>query len=468
MLQQHHGQSGFKLLTKGEDALLLRIALIQAAQHSLDMQYYIIEDDMTGKFLLSAIMQAADRNVRVRILVDDVNLHASDHSWLALNMHRNIAIRVFNPFAIHSEPLLKRIRGVLARILHFNKRMHNKSIVCDNQLAIIGGRNLGDAYFDASKDFNLRDLDVLAVGPIVPTISESFDMYWNSEESFPVATVFKPLTGSARETLSSLRRQLEEHWIHETKKENIAFLIPLTEQFENNQLTLLWADAELLVDSPVKIEMPDALAESKPWCYLEHAIGSATQECIIVSPYFLADIETAHRLIALVKRGVRVRILTNSLASTTSVPAYSGYQRYRTLLVQGGIELYEMKPIPGTHPRRSRFYSSSSGGLHSKVYVVDRRDSVIGSFNFDPRSVHLNTEMVLAIHSQALASEALDMFDKGILPEASYQLVMHDSHLTWVTQENGMEKIYTHEPKTGIWRNVKAFIYAALPIENEL
>ena len=462
----HTGQSSFELLTRGEDSLLLRIAMIEAAERSLDLQYYMIQDDVTGKLLLEAVLRAADRGVRVRILMDDLNMRGSDPTWTLLNAHPHIEIRIFNPFATRDEPLFTCISNVFTGLSQFSKRMHNKVLIADNQLAIAGGRNLGDSYFDASGDFNFRDVDVLAAGPIVFHLSQSFDKYWNDDEAFPITALLKPR--DAPEEVNKLHEELRQHWQEEMQKGTIVLQVPLAAQLEQDKLPLLWANAELAADSPSKIDAPKEIAVSKPGFRLDKMADEAQHEFIIVSPYYVPGDEGTGALQALVKRGVKVRVLTNSLASIDAVAAFTGYRRYRQALVDGGIDLYEMKPIPGTHPHSRRFSSSSRDSLHSKIYVVDRRDVMIGSFNLDPRSVSLNTEMVLIIHSPALAEQLVSMFAKAISPTLSFHLIMHDGHLEWSAMENNQEEHYESEPKAGFWRDITVNLFALLPLEGQL
>lgn len=465
-IKEHHGQSGFKLLTKGDDSLMLRIAMIEAAERSLDIQYYIIINDVTGKLLLEALLRAADRGIRVRILMDDLNLRGSDATWSLLNSNHNIEIRVFNPFATIDEPLLTRISSIFTGLHQFTKRMHNKILITDNQVGITGGRNLGDSYFDASSDFNFRDVDVLAVGPIVPHLSKSFDRYWNNDEAFPLSVLHK-INNDPKE-VAKLREQLRLNWQEAMQKGNIAVQTPLATQLKNEKIPLIWARAELGVDSPSKINLPEEIVESKPELLINKIAEQAEHEFIIVSPYFVPGEEKNEELQSLVKRGVKVRILTNSLASTDVVAVHTGYSRYRQELVKEGVELYEMKPIPGTRPRSRRFSSSSRNSLHSKIYVADRRDVIIGSFNLDPRSVNLNTELVILIHSAVLGEQVISMFEKAIHPATSFHVVMEDNQLKWESEKDGKEQQFEAEPEAGFWRKIKANLFALLPFEGQL
>lgn len=460
------GQSGFELLIKGQDTLLRLISAIQATERSLDIQYYIIQNDLSGKLLLETILRAADRKVRVRILMDDLNVHSSDPTWMLLNAHPNIEIRIFNPFATLDETLLVRIINIFARINHFNKRMHNKIMIADNQLAITGGRNLGDSYFDVSSDFNFRDIDVLVIGHVVPKLSESFDKYWNDDESFPITAILKKSNNP--EAIIKLREEMQLHWHEQMEKDTVISQIPLTVQLKNGQIPLIWASAELAVDSPSKIDSPKESVVSKPAVHLNKMAENAKQEFIIISPYFVPGEKGTQALQELAQQGAKVRILTNSLASIDAVAAHVGYRRYRQALVAAGIELYEMKPIRGKRPHSRRFSSSSRNSLHSKVYIADRHDVMIGSFNLDPRSVNLNTEMALVIHSPLLAAQVVAMFEKAILPTTSFHVTMNNATLEWISKKDGKEKRYQSEPEAGFWRKIKVNLLSILPFEDQL
>jgi len=458
----HRGESGFMLLSRGKDSLQWRLAAIEAAQRSLDIQYYMIENDNTGKLLLEAMLRAADRGVRVRILMDDLNLRGADPTWPLLNAHSHIEIRIFNPFATRDEPVFTRVSNVFTGLGQFSKRMHNKILVADNTLAIAGGRNLGDEYFDASGDFNFRDVDMLAVGPIVASMSRSFDSYWNGDEAFPLAALHP--TPDNPQAVSGLRGLLQRHW----QEEHIAARAPVAGQLQHGEVPLVWAKAELAVDAPSKINLPKEQVGSKPGLLLNRMAAKAKQEFIIVSPYFVPGEGGTEALKALVDKNISVKVLTNSLASSDAVAAHTGYRRYRQALVEGGVELYELKPAPGAHPHSSRFGSSSLSSLHSKIYVVDRRDVIVGSFNLDPRSVTLNTEMLLVIHSPELAGQVITMFEKATRPSASFHVVLQGKQLEWVSTEEGQEQREGAEPDAGLWRRIKVNLFSLLPLENQV
>jgi len=324
----HRDQSGFRLIPSGSDAFMMRIALVEAAQQSIDLQYFSTHDDTTGKLLLETLLRAADRGVRVRMLLDDWNLDDFRAGVAALNTHPNIEIRVFNPYSTRDQSIFSYVGNAFTRSSQMTKRMHNKALIADNEVAVMGGRNLGDEYFDASADINFRDMDVLTAGPITGKISTSFDKYWNSAESYPVGALNLP--DSDGPEIAKLREELRQHWndvlnsaagkhLHETS---------LTKQLQNGQIPLVWAKAELAADSPSKIEQSSETSDSKPEIKLDQLVNNAKAEFIIITPYFIPLDSGVEWLVSLVDRGVVVRIATNSLASTDMVPAEAGYSHF--------------------------------------------------------------------------------------------------------------------------------------------
>jgi putative cardiolipin synthase len=462
----HPGQSGVVLINKGEDALFKRLALIASAQKTLDIQSYMVDDDNTGKLVLESILEAADRGVRVRVLIDDLNIRGRDHIWALLNAHANIEMRIFNPFATHDESIATRIADAVSRLGHFNKRMHNKSMIVDNRVAIAGGRNMGDVYFDASSDFNFHDLDVLLAGPVAGKLSQSFDKYWNAPEAFPL-TLLLPPRDSEKE-VAIMRATLKQHWQDELHRRTSVQIVPMASQLGQGSLQLIWADVELAADSPTKIDTPKQDVESKPAAALDDIAATAQKEFIIVSPYFVPGQQGEEGIRNIIKRGAKVKVLTNSLASTDAAAPHIGYRAYRQQLVQDGVSLYEMKPVSGQRHRSHRFSSSSRSSLHAKIYIVDRRDLMIGSFNLDPRSVNLNTEMVLTIHSPQLAEQVIGIFDNAIAPASSFHIVIHNGQLEWITEDNGKQRVYTSEPEAGFLRSIEAAFLGLFPIQGEL
>lgn len=468
----HPGQSGFMLLVHGSASFEMRLALIQAAEKTLDIQYYLVNDDKTANLLLEAILQAAARGVRVRFLIDNIGLDEVNRTLSMLDGVKNIEIRVFNPFVTRDQPFLSRVIGIFTDIGQITKRMHNKTLISDNQLAIIGGRNLGDEYFDEDKNSNFNDIDILSAGPATADISRSFDRYWNSDEAFPISVLERP--ASNPENIARIRAALRQEWAEASKSRSGKRILNarLAEGLKNSDIDFIWAPGEVVVDTPEKIKKDKDVAESKPLLRFTDIAEKAAEEIIIVSPYFVPQKEGTEWLAKLVKRGIKVRVLTNSLASTDVVVVHTGYRRYRREIVEAGIELYEMKPINSQRPRQRMLGSTAPprANLHGKFFVIDRRHLIIGSQNFDPRSDELNTEIAFHIHSKVLGEKTARLAEEIMSPENSYQVIMNeDKNLDWRSREKGEIKISRHaDPKAGILRRIEVFLFSLLPLENQL
>lgn len=465
------GESGFRLLADGAAALQMRIALARAATRTLDMQYYIATEDTTGKLLLGAALYAADRGVRVRMLVDDLNFRDIDRVMAALNTHPNIEIRVFNPFGASQRDVMQRTANFFTRIDRFTRRMHNKAMIADNQVAIVGGRNLGDEYFSASPTLQFRDLDVLAAGPVTHDISASFDAYWASGSSYPLR-VLNHQTFDPKE-LDAMRDELRAHWRENAEPYNAKPLnaTPLAQQIARGELGLVWAPAEFEADAPDKVAQPTDGYVSPPMRRLAELIRAAQQEFLAFSPYFVPHDAGVKILGDTTARGVRVAILTNSLAATDAVAVQAGYGPYRVPLLRHGVELYEYKARPG---RPRLLGSRSRASLHAKAYVIDREILVIGSMNLDPRSTHLNTELALVIHSPALAQQVATIFARATQPDESYRVQLAAlsgpgaSELTWTGTDEGVLRTYHVDPYAGLLRNVLTGVFMLLPVDDQL
>ncbi|MEQ5839290.1 phospholipase D family protein [Paraburkholderia acidicola] len=477
----HPGESGFRVLSNGSEALQMRIALARAAAKTLDMQYYIANEDTTGKLLLGAALYAADRGVRVRMLVDDLNFDDIDSVMAALNSHDNIEIRVFNPFGTTHRGMFERTTNLFTKIDSFTRRMHNKAMIADNQVSIVGGRNLGDEYFSASTTLQFRDLDVLAAGPITHDVSASFDEFWQSSSSYPLRALnhqkFEP------KELDAMRDELRAHWRDNADPYNAKPLnaTPLATQIASNTLGLTWAPAEFKADTPDKIVKPTDDYVSPPMQRLIELTHDAQKEFLVISPYFVPHDAGVKGLGVLTQRGVRVAVLTNSMAATDAIAVQAGYSPYRVPLLKEGVELYEFRPIQN-QPRPGIAGSQSRASLHAKTYVIDRKILVIGSMNLDPRSAHLNTELALVIHSEALAGEVATLFDRATQPEISYRVTLAtpaerarlkadsvtESPLIWTDVEDGQRHTYNLDPHAGFYRNLLTGICLLLPIDNEL
>lgn len=472
LVRGHDGLSGFHLLTNGAVSFEMRLAMIEAAEKTLDLQYYLMNDDSTANVLLQAILRAASRGVRVRFLIDSLNAGDVEHALSVLDNYKNIEIRVFNPMTTRDQSLPSRIAGLFTDVTQATKRMHNKALITDNQVSLIGGRNLGNEYFDADQSTAFSDVDIFAAGPITDRISKSFDRYWNSNEAFPLAAVRAPERRADK--VNETRAALAENW-------NIFIATPEGKKLQSAQLshalatgrvTLSYAPADLAVDDPKKVSQDTEDAKSPPLRSITKLAAAAQKEFLAVSAYFVPQDEGVAWLTGIAERGVKVKILTNSLSSTDVVAVHAGYAPYRRDLVDGGVELYELKHTGGKRPRQRLFGSRAAEeeNLHSKVYIFDREKVVVGSFNLDPRSVERNTEITLVIDSKELAEQLVQMFNETTLPKNSYRVVAGEGTegLYWETEAGGKKKRYDKEPKAGIGRKVQTFITTMLPVEDQL
>lgn len=466
-IAENPDKSGFRILASGSESLEARMALVQAAEKTLDLQYYAMNDDVTSNLMAEALIRAAGRGVRVRFLIDDINPDGVKQSLYGLDSVDNIEVRVFNPITTNDQSIVSRAIGTIWDFSRINKRMHNKVLIADNLMAVTGGRNLGDEYFDHSSEMSFKDVDMLTAGPITSDLSNSFDQFWNDDSSFPVGVVYKMKPDQA--FFKDFREQLTRTWDKQAQDGN-SLVSTKKDYFANINGRLIWARAEVTADDPGKVRTPADENTSPPAQRMARMAMDATEEFVIVSSYLVPQEEGVQWLSDLTKRNVAVKILTNSLASTDVVAAHTGYRRYRKDLLAEGAELYEMKPTQ----RRTRQRLIGTGGashasLHSKFYIVDRKKTFVGSFNLDPRSVRLNTEVALVIHSREIAEQMHDLFERITNPVYSYKLALDDNgSLVWSAEKDGNSVQYTSEPDSSFWRNIQAELISLLPIEDHL
>ncbi len=463
-LTAHPGLSALYSLGPGLDAFAARILLIEAAERAVDVQYYIFHDDVTGRIFLSVLLAAADRGVRVRLLLDDLGSAGMDPLIAAADAHPNLEVRLFNPLR---RGALLRPLDLMSRPFRLNHRMHNKMLAVDGVGAVVGGRNIGDEYFDAAEGVNFADLDLLAFGPVLPQLGESFDLYWNGRYAVPAST-FGSLRAD-RDALDALRAELAEH-VEEHRDSPYAERLrssTLVLDVADGKLEVTWAPTRAVADLPEKIEARGADLERT---LLSKRLGplfdDARSELLIVSPYFIPGDSGTDYLRAARERGVRVRILTNSLAATDVPAVHAGYKGYRKSLLEAGVELYELKRGGQAfrEAKRSGLLGSSSASLHAKTFGFDRRTVFVGSLNLDPRSVDLNTELGLVVESAELAERQAIGFEKLTGPEFAWRLSLDEGRLVW---EAGDER-RTHEPDTSWWARFSVGLLALLPIEGQL
>ncbi len=429
--------SGIRLLTSGEEALADLIALADHAERTLDVQYYIIHQDASARILLHHLRLAADRGVRVRVLVDDLNTAGEDRRFMHLGEHANVEVRVFNPFPGGRSKTWTRLLASVNDIPRINHRMHNKLLVADNALAITGGRNIGDEYFTRDPHYNFIDLDVIAAGPVVRELSASFDAFWNSKYAYPIASVAAPVSAEpASPPLPDGGGDLSAGWMQG--------------ELNSGRLNLSWLPATVLADRPAKIASETSPGEEETIANnLAVLMRSATQELIVISPYFVPGKDGVALLAKLVDRGVHIRILTNSLASTDSPLVHNGYSRYRVALLKLGIELSEVRPKLGQKRARFHPFRGSTASLHAKALVIDQKTVFIGSMNMDARSARINSELGLVIRSADVARQVTNLLD-DISADGSYKLrlVDHTNRIEWSSGEPGSEKTWYTDPET--------------------
>ena len=460
LARAHPGKSGVFALADGREAFAARTLLARAADRSIDVQYYIWRHDMSGTLLFEELHDAADRGVRVRLLLDDNNTTGLDLILSMLDAHPNIEVRLFNPF------MHRRFRalGFLTDFARLNRRMHNKSFTVDNRSTIIGGRNVGDEYFDAGQELLFVDLDVMAIGPVVNEVSQDFDRYWASDSSYPVDRILPRADPKAIAALSSEALLVERDPAAAEYTEAIARL-PFVRDLQASRLALEWATTRMVSDNPAK-GLGRATDEAQVVQRLREIRGASTHELQLISPYFVPTAEGVEALIDLARSKVDIAILTNSLAATDVAAVHAGYAKRRRPLLENGITLYEMKRSFSSPTLGDRGLPGSSGSsLHAKTFSVDRSRIFIGSFNFDPRSAYLNTENGFVIESPAMAQVLADAFGSSI-PARAYEVRLSDAgSLQWVERRNGETRVHDEEPGTGFWRRASVFILSLLPIE---
>lgn len=467
-LAAHLDQSGFHPLVGGREALAARLVLADAAQESLDVQYFIWNKDLAGKVFFERLLRAADRGVHVRLLLDDLGTMPSDDLLLAIDSHPQIEVRMFNPVTLRSP----RILGMAAEFGRINRRMHNKSFTADGQIAIVGGRNIGDEYFGASEDMNFADLDVAVIGPVVREVSDAFDLYWNHKAAVPITAL--SWKNAKPEKLAKMRAALVSHPSSAEANEYAESVrnCEFARQLRNRAITYSWGRGAVVADHPDKVITAAADTDTHLAPKLRAAFDATKKELFLVSPYFIPGKQGVELLTSVRQRGVRVVVVTNSLSSTDGVPVHSKYQLYRKQLLQAGIEIYEMKATPTPQQQRRLGIApdpdeTSSAALHAKTFAFDRRVSFIGSYNLDPRSSKLNTEMGVLIDCPELAKDLPGNIERSLIRSA-YRLELVGNRIEWVSTQGGKQIRHTSEPDTDLMKRLKVGVLRWLPIEEQL
>ena len=450
--------SGFRLLPTGSYAFNTRIALARRARHTLDAQYYIVEDDETGRAILKEMQNAAARGVRVRLLMDDIATETLDQTLLQMASQANIEVRLFNPFAWGRSSISTRLLSSLGDLARVNHRMHNKSFLADNVMAVTGGRNLGNEYFMYSNGSNFIDLDIFAAGPIVDDLSAVFDRYWNSSYVYPIASLVKfdpAMASKAARMMAAVPgrpQMIGEDGLAPAVMLDLLGHAPLAQEFDAGRMDLTWAAARVVADDPSKVAgVTDATVHDTASGMLVSLMGTAQSEVVVVSPYFVPGKPGMALIRKLKEKGVHMSVLTNSLAATDTPIVHIGYAAYRLEMLRLGVDLYELSPTRGSKAGMLGLFGSSRAKLHAKTVVVDRTQLFVGSINLDARSARENTEQGLIIQSPALASEVLQLLaqDKG---ESTYHLRLTPDrrNIEWVGLDQGAETILDDEPDASL------------------
>ena len=452
--------SGIYPLSDGLEAFAARYTLIEKAERSLDIQYYIWQNDMSGRLLFSALLDAAERGVQVRLLLDDNNTPGLDETLAQLDRHPNITVRLFNPFSFRT----LRALGYLTDFARLNRRMHNKSFTVDGITTLVGGRNVGDEYFGTGNEPLFADLDVMAVGPVVEEVAKDFADYWNSKPVSPLKKVLE----ETDDDKSAVR--LPDAWRHSEAVQIYLQRLDTSDfvsQLERGKLELTWAKTRLLSDDPRKGLGKARRKSLLPQRMLE-VIGTPQRQFDIISAYFVPTRAGVAQLLTLKRKGVKIAILTNSLTANDVSIVHAGYAKWRKKLLRHGIALYELKPQAALQdaPHDRGLTGNSGSSLHAKTFSVDQRMLFIGSFNFDPRSAELNTEMGLVIESEALAKQTHQRFSQSMRDRAWTLRLDKWGRVNWLKYPGEpQEVVHKHEPGCSWWQRLQVRLVWRLPIE---
>jgi len=476
---EHPGQSAFRMIARGIDGLAVRLEVIASAQRSLDLQYYIFRGDESGGLIAAALLRAADRGVRVRVLVDDGDTVSGDERMFALAAHPRIQIRIFNPFDYRGHVQLFRALDFAFNKNRLDYRMHNKLLVADNAFALIGGRNIGDQYFQIDPQSQFGDDDVAVMGPLVRRLSGVFDEFWNSPVSIPVDALDKNHTSA--QSLAELRDLLGQRGEPLNLPRDLSSRLnsgqPLSDVIGDHAANN-WAAAELIYDSPDKRDVVERIAHgrliSKP---MEARIAKVDSELLMITPYLVPSPREEELLRQLQSRNAQVRMLTNSLEAAPDLAAHAGYAKVRPKLLADGIELHEIRSrvesTTGTGQSR-KIAAFGNYALHAKLYVFDRRSVFVGSMNFDQRSERINTEIGVIIDSPPMASAVRSRFAELTQLTEAYSVRLtasgdhHKERIAWQSEKNGKVTTVSTEPGRSFWQRFKARFLAWLPIDSEL
>ncbi len=460
--------TGFRLLASGEEAFQWRVKAARAAHQRLFVQYYIWQDDDAGRALVAELLAAAERGVEVLILIDDMDVRGNDQTLAILDSHPEVSVRLFNPFRTRWG-LLRAGVEFLFRGSELNHRMHNKAWVADGHVAILGGRNIGNEYFDAGDLYNFSDLDIAMAGPLALAADHAFIRYWNSPRSVPVNEMHR-IDEQRRDRHAETFQQFIKQYRGWTPHEQLD--VPTEHEASAHLLAeqdYIWSDeAELVVDDPAKAEGETDLEPGVMEALIQRYHG-LEHRLALVSPYFVPGADGTAMLTDLVQRDVSVSVLTNSLAANDVAIAHSGYARRRQALLEGGVNLYELRPTAWSRAQQEESgmgLGSSRASLHSKALILDDDEVFVGSFNLDPRSANINTELGVFVRHPHLVEQMNSFHEWAVSPELSYQLSLNeDGRILW---EDDAGTTYSRDPKARFWQRFAAGVARLLPIESQL
>lgn len=467
--ETHAGTSGYHLIHAGVDGLALRLQIIRHAERTLDLQYFIFRGDETGTLVREELRQAADRGVRIRVLVDDGDTVAGDEKLLELDGYPNMQVWIFNPFDTRSHHALARNFDFLLHRSRLDYRMHNKLLVADNAIALIGGRNIGNQYFQVDPDSQFADDEVFVIGPMAQQLSHEFDQFWNSDMTVP-AHALGGLPAYQPPPSIPVVPGNSDYLARIDSGEPYRSFLSGTEP-------LTWTDARLIYDSPDKRYIEQRQERGRLMSQaVEEEIGRAREETLMLSPYFVPSDRELSLLQTQAGRNSQVKVLTNSLEAAPSLAAQSGYDKLRQQLVRSGVELYEIRArldsVRGSGQSRS-ISKYGTYALHAKLYVFDRRRCFIGSWNYDQRSLRINTEMGLLIDNATLAADVARRFDAMTAPGAAYRVLLESDskgnpRLVWETEIDKQPVRLFKEPSRGWWQREREKLLVLLPMQPEL
>ncbi|MGF1695279.1 phospholipase D family protein [Vibrio lamellibrachiae] len=454
------GSSAVLLQDTGWDALSQRLALIETAEQSIDIQYYIWNSDESGNYLASRLIKAADRGVQVRVMLDDINLNEREDLLTTLNSHPKIEIRIFNPTP--SRNGVSKWLSFLGDFSRLNRRMHNKSFTVDGALSVVGGRNIGDEYFDLSDEINFRDRDVLVMGPVVDDIQISFVEYWNSRWSYPVEL----LGGEASPDFPALDEILTpqyKNYLALPEGNQVAKLF-----LQDAMSDMTWVKARYISDKPVPVDSDNTDEPKATAIMLAELANQSKQEIALESAYLIFDDFQLEALQNLTSNGIEIKALTNSMVSNDLIANHSGYAGRRQDMLEHGMQLFELKPnsllCEESTKDKSKCAPTTAYGLHTKSVVFDEQIAGIGSFNFNLRSTYLNTESVLVIEDKRIAEKLAEDMERAMNEDNSWYLKVSEGDVTW----HSGSQVWDSEPKTGQWERFQSWFLQLLPIEKYL